>query len=175
MQKASPVHDVPHMPPAPAPPPESQPVEAYHLAETWVNARDGSLLQLIPAGEFIMGSTPAEIEAARQMDPDGLLFALNSETPQFRVFLPAFYLGVFAVTNAQFARFLDEVRPAPKQLKRWLPTSGRILPPSGTAEPYRVETGYERHPAVHVSWFGAEAYCQWAGLRLPREFEVVSI
>jgi formylglycine-generating enzyme required for sulfatase activity len=171
MQKASPVHDVPHMPPAPAPPPESQPVEAYHLAETWVNARDGSLLQLIPAGEFIMGSTPAEIEAARQMDPDGLLFALNSETPQFRVFLPAFYLGVFAVTNAQFARFLDEVRPAPKQLKRWLPTSGRILPPSGTAEPYRVETGYERHPAVHVSWFGAEAYCQWAGLRLPREFE----
>jgi formylglycine-generating enzyme required for sulfatase activity len=171
MQNAAVIHALPPTPRTPEVPVESDFVEEYRLPETWANARDGSLLQLIPAGEFIMGSTPAEIDAAREMDRDGPLFALRHETPQFRVFAPAFYLGVFAVTNAQFVRFLNEVRPESTQLKRWLPTAAHILPPSGAADSYRVEPDYERYPVVDVSWFGAEAYCQWAGLRLPREIE----
>jgi iron(II)-dependent oxidoreductase len=105
------------------------------------------------------------------MDPAGDSFALQSETPRFRLLLPAFYLGAFDVTNAQFARFLTEVRPAPGQRARWLPSSGRILAPSGTAGAHQVEDGFDQHPVVHASWYGADAYCRWAGLRLPREFE----
>jgi formylglycine-generating enzyme required for sulfatase activity len=139
--------------------------------ESWTNPKDGSVLRLIAGGEFVMGSTLEEIEAARQMDRDGPLFALLHETPQFTLYVPAFYVGVFAVTNEQLARFLSEMHPAPPLFELWLHTAEYILPPGQEGEPYRVEPGFERHPATHVTWFGAVAYCRWAGLRLPTEVE----
>jgi hypothetical protein len=42
------------------------------LPETWINPRDNSVMRLIPVGEFIMGSTPEQIEAARLMDIYGI-------------------------------------------------------------------------------------------------------
>ncbi len=118
-----------------------------------------------------MGSTAAETEAARKMDRDGELFCLGQEAPQIRPFVPAFYIGVYAVTNQQFARFLDLRRPSPAQLSRWMPTAEHILPPASPRGRYLVDPGYERHPAIHLSWDGASSYCAWAGLRLPSEIE----
>jgi formylglycine-generating enzyme required for sulfatase activity len=145
--------------------------QVYRLAESWTNARDSSLMQLIPAGEFTMGSAPEEVEAARKLDAGGVPVALEDEMPQFRVLMPAFYLGVFAVTNKQFVRFLNETRPPSGLAARWLPKAERILRPESETGTYRVESGFDQYPLVHVSWFGAEAYCQWANLRLPSEIE----
>jgi len=133
--------------------------------------QDGSLLQLIPAGEFIMGSTLPQIELARSMDRNGSLFALGCEVPQFRAAVPDFYLGVYAVTNAQFAQFLAAANPTPKQLDRYFATLDHLLPPLHEDEAWRVDPGYETHPIAHISWYGADAYCRWAGLRLPTEIE----
>ena len=148
------------------------------LPETFTAPRDGSIMCFIPAGEFTMGSTQKDIEDARAMDRDGShfalsheRFALSHETPQFDLFVPAFYIGVFAVTNGQFARFLSELPPNAAMFGNWAGAFTRLCKPRYEGEPWRVEPGFERHPVVHVSWLGAAAYCRWAGLRLPTEVE----
>ena len=55
------------------------------------NAKDGSVLALVPAGEFIMGGKES-YEGGRQD----------------RIFLPDFYMSLYCVTNAQFTRFVAE-------------------------------------------------------------------
>jgi formylglycine-generating enzyme required for sulfatase activity len=131
----------------------------YHLPEVRLNDRDGSRLRLIAAGEFVMGS-PAPADGSPSI-----------ESPSFRIRHPAYYLAECAVTNEQFVRFLNAVAPDSHQLREWLPHLG--LPLSLPAEDgvYRVACGYEHHPVVGVSWFGAGAYASWAGLRLPTEIE----
>ena len=148
------------------------------LPETFTTSRDGSIMRLIPAGEFTMGSTQKDLEDARVIDRDGSYFALSHEryalsheTPQFNLFVPAFYIGVFAVTNEQFARFLSESSPNMTVFGLWAGALTRLCKPRYEGEPWRVEHGFERHPVVHVSWLGAVAYCRWAGLRLPTEIE----
>jgi formylglycine-generating enzyme required for sulfatase activity len=110
------------------------------------NDRDGTLLVLIPAGEFLAGG------------------------PAFSVHLPAYYLALHPVTNAQYARFLSDSRPSKADLERWilLDHDCFVRQEGSGYEPYG---GKDDHPVVQVFWFGAGAYCQWAGLRLPSELE----
>jgi iron(II)-dependent oxidoreductase len=139
------------------------------MTDTWINETDGSVMRLIPAGDFIMGSTVEQTEAAKRMDKAGPQFPLLHETPQFRATIGNFYLGAFAVTNEQFARFLSEMKPSPAQLQRWISWLDRIaIKPN---ESYYAVPEFQNHPAINVTWFGAEAYCQWAGMRLPTEIE----
>jgi formylglycine-generating enzyme required for sulfatase activity len=141
------------------------------VPETWTNPKDGSLMRVILAGEFIMGSTIGQTEAAKRMDKAGPQVPLLHETPQFHATIGDFYLSVFAVTNQQFARFLSETQPSGEQLQNWISWLDRIIPPPNESHTYRARCGFENHPVINVTWFGAEAYCRWAGLRLPTEIE----
>jgi formylglycine-generating enzyme required for sulfatase activity len=141
------------------------------MTETWTNEKDGSLMRLIPAGDFVMGSKREEIEAAIAMDKEGPQFPLLHETPQFRAKIGNFYLGVFTVTNEQFARFLSDTKPSVVELQRWVSWLDRIAPALADTKPYHARPGFETHPVINVTWFGADAYCKWAGLRLPTEIE----
>jgi serine/threonine-protein kinase len=117
-------------------------------SEKWLieNPIDGTLMVLIPEGEFLAGDD------------------------KFPVKLPAFYMALHPVTNAQYARFLNKTHPAGNELNEWI-FMGRDCFIRRSGNTFKCYGEKDDHPVVNVSWFGAEAYCNWAGLRLPSELE----
>lgn len=133
---------------------------------------------LVPAGEFLMG----QHEHPTQVDYD-------------------YEIMVTHVTNAQYARFLNEAladdtirfsddgnevvgyypgdefhgyrHEEPIEAGDWMlvPLDDDGLHLTREGESFRAKSGYEDHPMVMVTWFGARAYCEYYGGRLPTEVE----
>ena len=110
--------------------------------ETIVNPVDGYELVKIPAGRFMMGSPQDEEDRFKE------------EGPQSEVDVPAFFMGRYPVTNAQYQRFL-EANPKVSEPKYWADR----------------DYNQPRQPVVGISWEEARQYAKWAGLRLPNEAE----
>lgn len=84
--------------------------------------------------------------------PDGE--GRDDNRPQHKVYLDACYIYKYEVTSGQFERFVRETGYQPQVGFRRYATAER-----------------ENHPVVEVTWNDAEAYCRWAGGRLPTEAE----
>jgi iron(II)-dependent oxidoreductase len=126
---------------------------AVLLALPAMAAADG--IMLVQAGAFWMGRDDGPAE-------DG---------PQHRVYVADFWIERHKVTNAEFARFLNAtgLRPAGRE-RRYDEddADARIHLSQGR---WAADPGFESHPVVEVSWFGARDYCAWKGRRLPTEAE----
>lgn len=96
------------------------------------------LMALVPAGKFLTNT-------------EGLPFELD---------LPAYYMAIHPVSNAQYAQFVNETEHRKAECSSHCRSSVWNFP-SEKAD----------YPAVFVNWDDATAYCRWAGLKLPTELE----
>ena len=106
---------------------------------------------LIPAGEFQMGSNDN-----------------TDEKPIHAVYIDAFYIDTYEVTNAQYKAFVDANPQWRKDQISDAYHNGNYLK-HWNGNNYPRDKG--NHPVTYVSWYGAMAYAQWAGKRLPTEAE----
>jgi serine/threonine-protein kinase len=126
------------------------------IGSTMVSDRDGMVQVYVPAGEFLMGSSQADLDLAFKACPTCEFF--NGEKPQHKVYLDAFWIDKTDVTNAMYAKCVQ---------------AGACQPPSDkgseTRSTYYGDSRYDNYPVIYVSWDAATAYCTWAGRRLPTE------
>jgi formylglycine-generating enzyme required for sulfatase activity len=136
------------------------------LGSSFVRDIDGMPMNYIPAGTFLMGSV--------NNDP----YAFAHEKPQHEVFLNAFWMDVYEVSNKMFSKFVldtgyqtDAERQGYSYMYdsswKWTPVNDiNWRNPMGPGTYADAEL-----PVVHVTYFDAEAYCHWVGARLPTEAE----
>ena len=113
-----------------------------------VNPNDGLQYVWISPGTFMMGCSPADNEC------------YDFEKPPHQVTLTkGYWLGQTEVTVGAFKRFVRAL--------------GGQMPPEPDAEgrPLNPGWGDDAMPIVDVTWDDAQAYCRWAGGRLPTEAE----
>ncbi len=110
-------------------------------------------MALIPSGFFIMGS-----------DHHG-----EDEKPRHKVFVDAFYMDKTETSNRDYARFLNSLTD-PEAIKRFykMQKSSTLF---YDGKQFTPVTGSDHFPANSITWYGAKAYCESQGKRLPKEAE----
>ncbi len=113
--------------------------------------KDRAPMVEIPSGSFPMGVPQGDRDGGRD------------EYPRHEVFLDTFLIDQFEVTNARYIEFVKS-------------TGHRV--PQNPTNPTRnlwqgdsITESVADRPVINVDWFDADAYCKWAGKRLPTEAE----
>lgn len=109
----------------------------------------------VPAGCFQMGSENGS----------------SDEQPVHEVCLDGFWMDTIEVTNAMYALFLNARGNQEEAGATWLDTGSLYVRIHQQNGEWVADAGYADHPVTQVSWYGARAYCEWAGGRLPTEAE----
>ncbi len=135
------------------------------VGQKWERPNDKMVMNCIPAGSFFIGMATCSFNGCQKEVNGG------------SVNLPAFWIDTTEVTNRMFQEFVNQ--------------TGYVTDPEklGTSEVYeagkRVEGANWKapqgpgssiadradHPVVQMNWYSANAYCRWAGGRLPSEAE----
>ncbi len=111
----------------------------------------------VKGGTFMMGSPEGEGE--------------TWEKPQHKVTVSDFYIGKYEVTNAQYAEFLNAKGNQTEGGYTWLDINDEYCQIEKVGDKFQAKSGKDNYPVIEVTWYGARAYAQWVGGRLPTEAE----
>lgn len=126
----------------------------------------------VPGGTFLLGST--------QPQP----FVFDNELRAHQVHVQPFAISRTAVTNAEYAAFVNDRGYQRREL--WSDDGWQWREQAAAKHPVYWKLGegkwWQRNfdemvqlkdhlPVMHVNWYEAEAFCRWAGRRLPAEAE----
>ena len=118
-------------------------------------SKDADEMIRIPAGVFLMGNDHGP----------------EDERPQHRVSLQDFFIDRTKVTNVAFAEFLNSRGPEGPKGEKYFDVDDNDTRIHRRDGKWQADGGFENNPVVEASWYGALAYCQWRGKRLPTEAE----
>jgi len=121
----------------------------------------------IPAGNFIMGSTAADT---------AIWPYTNDEYPQHIVYLNDYQISKYEITNAQYKTFIDA--GGYSKSTYWSTDGWKWRTDNSITEPrwwykgkYNSGNAFPNYPVVGICWHEADAFCRWAGGRLPTSAE----
>jgi len=108
----------------------------------------------------------AEAQPERVLVPSGSFHSVMPEVKGEPIAVNSFYMDITAVTNEQFAEFVAENKQWQRSEVPAIFANKDYLAHWPGSSPDIESLGGNR-PVTHVSWFAANAYCQWVGGRLP--------
>ena len=133
--------------PTPVPPPTEAPTMTASGPLPEIIDEKGAEMVLVPEGDFLMGSDRGATD----------------EQPSHTVYLDAFYVDKFEVTNKLYKACVEEgMCDPPKQTFFFIESPNKI---------YYGNPQYDNYPVVYVDWNMAKAFCERRGARLPTEAE----
>ena len=103
------------------------------IGSTMLREKDGMKMVYVPAGDFLMGSTNGDID----------------EQPEHTVYLDAYWIDQFEVTNAQYAQCVEDgdcTEPVSYQ--------------SRSHNSYYNKKTFKKYPVIYIDYGQAQAYCE---------------
>lgn len=138
------------------------PPPAAKMGDRWKHPIDNSLMVFVPCGRFLRGTPKGQLQTIlkKLSVPKDKIEDFFDETPEKIIYLDAFWIDTYPITNWQFALFLEEsgfLKSNQREMERYMHI---ISHGKGKGADY---------PIHNISWYEAKAYCDWANKTLPTE------